>query len=137
LRGQEVLKLPQVTVKSGRASEITQPERRAALEQLQARLASCGVTIDLEVAEYIPGRRGLTWVECVWIYVAGPASAALIANLVNDLYKQAKSWAIDRFRKKLEANPDGSPRPEWFTIYGPDGEPMKTFKIDKEGEHED
>ena len=129
--------MPQVTLKAGRASEITQPERRAALEELRGRLQSAGATVELQIAEYIPGRRGIAFIESVAIYIGGAASGALVSNLVTDFYTQAKTWAKARFHKKLNESPNGNPRPEAFTIYGPDGEVLKTWKIDKDGEHED
>jgi hypothetical protein len=83
--------VPQITLKAGRASEITQPERRASLEELRGRLASVGVTADLQIAEYIPGRRGIAFIETVAIHIAGVASGTLISNLVTDIYTQASS----------------------------------------------
>jgi hypothetical protein len=122
---------PAVTIRAGRASEIAQPDRIADLEELRGQLRFSGMTVDLEIAEYIPGRRGIAWIESVWIYIAGAASGALISNLVTDIHDQAKAWAIARFHRKPNS------RPEAFTIYGPDGEVLKKFQVDDDGEHED
>jgi hypothetical protein len=128
--------MPQIIVRAGRASEVTSPERREALMELRGRLATGGADVDLEVTEYIPGQRGVTWSETVGLFIAGAVGGGLLANVTKDIYDQAKAWALDRFTKKQAENPNGNPRPESFTIYGPDGEVLKTWKVDREGEHE-
>lgn len=125
-----------LVLEAGRASEVTQPERRAALCDLRARLEAPGVSVDLQITEYAPGRRGYVWSESVAIYIAGAASGPLISSLVTDIYEQAKTWARASFRKKLGRHQGGDVRPESFTIYGPNNEVLKTWKIDRNGEQE-
>ena len=130
--------MPQILIRAGRATEIMRPERRSDLDELVSRLRSEGMVVDLQLTEHIPGRRGIVWGESVAIYIAGAASGAVISNIVGDIYKQAKSWAAARFKKKQEASGEnGNPRPESFTILGPDGKVLRTWKIDRNGEHEE
>lgn len=128
--------MPEIVLKAGRASEVTQPERRAALQKLREQLESIVGSVSLQIAEYVPGRRGVAWPESVAIYVAGAVSGSLLSNLVTDIYQQARNWAKAHFTEKLSQSADENVRPEWFTIYGPDNQVLKTWKIDKDGEHE-
>src|SRR5947208_1333211 len=54
---------PQVRISVGKAYEVMQPERRWAAEGFAKELEQLGLTIDLEVIEYAPGRRELGPVE--------------------------------------------------------------------------
>lgn len=128
--------MPQIIVRAGRASEVTSPERSEALMELRARLATGGADVDLEVIEYVPGQRGITWGETVGLFIAGSVGGGLLANVTKDIYDQAKAWALASYAKKRSESPNGNPRPESFTIYEPDGEVLKTWKVDREGEHE-
>lgn len=126
---------PQLIVRAGKPYQVTQPERRAALEDLRDQLQAQDLAVELEIAEYVPGRMGgVASGEAVAIYVGGAASVALIGALVDDVYAAAKRWAKSRFEAKAADKPN--PRSESFTIYGPDNEVLKTWKIDKDGEHE-
>ncbi len=131
--------MPQITMAAGRAYLVMQPERRSDLDDLARQLRSAGIDVDLQITEYEPGRRGIAFnqPEAVAFYILGAVSSALLSSLTNDLYNWAKKWAAARFKKKVEENPDGLHRPETFTIYGPDNEVLKTWKIDDQGEQED
>ena len=74
--------------------------------------------------------------EAVWIYLAGQASAALVPQVMTDVYEATKDWARKRYAAKRERAASGKPRPETFVIYGPDGEVLKRWTIDHEGERE-
>jgi hypothetical protein len=130
--------MPHLVVSAGKPYLVMQPERRADLERLCSRLGSRGVSVDLQVANYIPGRRGVSFnqPEAIVFYILGVASSTVISSLVGDIYKAARDWAIARFKSKVEKNPNGLHRPETFTIYGPDNEVLKTWTIDDDGEHE-
>lgn len=129
--------MAQLLIKAGRPSEVTSAERRHDLEALRAQLAVGGADVDLEIAEYVPGQRGLTWGETVSLFVVASVGGAILVNITNDVYSQTKSWALARFRRKHAANPSGKSRPESFIIYGPDGQVLKRWRVDEEGEHED
>lgn len=130
--------MPEITVAAGKKYLVTSDARRADLEELAARLGSGGVDVTLDITEYEPGRRGLSFnqPEAVVIYLAGAGTTALISRLAGDVYDKAKAWALQRFQKKVDAKPDGLHRPEEFTIYGPEGDVLKHWKIDDDGEHE-
>ena len=123
-------------VRAGKKSEVTSPERRAALENLRDRLGASGPEVVLEITDYVPGYRGLGFAEAVGIYIGLRASEAVIDRLANDIFDRARDWARARFKRKAQDSPTGFARPESFTIYGPDGETLKTWKVDREGEHE-
>ena len=74
-----------------------------------------GLTVELEVTEYVPGRRGLGPVEWTLIFIGTSAGTKIIGNLTDDLYNAAKE--LLRRRKKRGA----ARRKLGFTIYGPDG----------------
>lgn len=115
-----------------------QPEHRADLENLVSLLRSGGLSADLQITEYDPGRRGISFnqAEAVAIYIGGAMTVTVIANLTNDIYDRVKNWAIARFLAKVKNDPNGLHRPETFTIYGPDNEILKSWTIDDGGEHE-
>jgi hypothetical protein len=114
---------------------VTSDERRQDLLELERRLGSGALDVELQIAEYEPGYRGVTLLEVLGIYVGLRVSDKVIDALVGDLYKKAKAWATARYRRK-QAQGRGM-RGESFTIYGPDGKRLKTWRIDKDGEHED
>ncbi len=57
-----------IQVRVGRASEIVQDEHRADVEAFVRQLRHDGRDVELEVIEYVPGRRGVTWVE--WLTIS-------------------------------------------------------------------
>ena len=130
--------MPEVTLRAGRPYLVMHRERREDLEELAARLRSAGINVDIEITEYVPGRRGVAFnlAEAVAFYIAGAVTTALLSNVMSDIYEAAKKWATARFSRKVALRPNGLHRPETFTIYGPDGETPRTWTIDEEGEHE-
>jgi hypothetical protein len=136
--------MSQLTIRAGRAYMVTSAEREAALGDLRDVLGQGGVDVDLEITHYVPGRRGLPppWApETVAIYIGGVAGAALITQITLDVYNGAKRWALKRYEAKRKAARDGGKdedrvKGEQFTIYGPDNEVLKSWTVDKNGEHE-
>ena len=124
----------EVVVRSGRASEIVHPDRRKDLEDLAAQLRDAGHAVRLEIVDYVPGRRGITLFESVTLYLAGAVGTPLLGRLTEDLYDTVKRWALGRWRRKTEGGEFH--RPLSFTILGPDGEVLKSWKVDKDGERD-
>jgi hypothetical protein len=120
-------------------------ERRQSLRELKAALGHDGRQVELEIVEYEPGRRGLPppWSqETVAIYIGIALSQDLLAAMVADAWETAKEWASRRYHRKRKSAEDAGSDPdkvpgETFTIYGPDNKPLKTWTIDKDGEHND
>jgi len=102
-------------------------------------LRTAGISADVEITKYVPGRTGISFnqPEAVAFYIAGAMSSSVLSANANDLYQHAKTSASARFSKKVRENPNGLHRPEEFTIYGPDGEVLKKWSVDDQGEHED
>ena len=124
-----------ITIRAGRPTEIMRPDRRADIEELAKEFAKVG-DVDIQITDYVPGRRGLSWPEAVGIYLAGQISASVVPTVLEDIYAGAKKWARKRFERKAKDSLDGNPRPETFTIYGPDGEVLRTWTIHRDGESE-
>ncbi len=129
--------MPQLVIKAGRPSEVTSPERRAVLRALRSSLAAGGADVDLEITDYISGRRGLSWSETVEIFIGASVGGTVLTAVTNDIYHQVKLWALERYRQKRRRGTGANPRPEQFTIYGPDGEVLKRWKVDTDGEHDE
>jgi hypothetical protein len=107
-----------VRIAIGKAYEVMQDERRTATEAFAENLrATAGVTVDLEVTEYQPGRYGLGPIEWTGIFIGTTVATSLITNLTNDLYAKAKKLLLDRKAK-------GRQRDMGFVIYGPDGKEL-------------
>jgi len=123
-----------IRVRVGRASEIVHDEHRADVEDFVRRLRDDGRDVDLEVIEYLPGRRGVTWVEWLAIFVGSGVGSALVNNVTNDLYNVAKAWARRRLRKKRDQSESGGARPTGFVIYGPDGEELRRWDTREDDE---
>jgi hypothetical protein len=123
--------MSELSIKSGRRSEVMQDDRRADLQDLQRKLEERGTSVDLEITEYVPGVRGLTWWEVVGIFIGLEVAKTAIDTLVGDTLETARDWAIARFKRT------NGHRGIWVTIYGPDNRPLKTVKVDKDGAHEE
>lgn len=96
-----------------------QPERRAATERLAERLRAGGLFVDLTIIERDPSKYGLTQVEWTFITIAA-------AKLFDEVFDAAKRMLLARrAAKKDETGSAG--RHLGVTIYGPDGEPLKTW----------
>jgi hypothetical protein len=125
---------PQVTIQVGSAVEMVPDERRDDLAELATNLGHHGYEVDLKVIEYVPGRRGVSWIETVAIFVAGGVSGAGLEAITADLYNHAKQWTRQRWQRKSQEVE--APRPQAFVIYGPNNEVLRRWKIDKTGEHD-
>jgi hypothetical protein len=88
---------PDVRIAIGKAYEVMQEERRVATGAFAEDVrVSLGVSVDLEITEYQPGRRGLGPVEWTAIFIGTTVATNLINNLVDDLYAKAKQLLLDR-----------------------------------------
>lgn len=123
-----------IQLRIGRASEIVQDEHRADVEAFVRQLRDDGRDVELEVVEYVPGRRGVTWVEWLTIFVGSGVGGALVNNVTNDLYNTAKAWARRRPRRKQDESDSGGARPIGFVIYGPDGEELRRWDTREDDE---
>lgn len=111
-----------VRIAIGRAYEVMQDDRRAATEAFAEDLrATAGVTVDLEVTEYQPGRYGLGPIEWTSIFIGTTVATSLITNLTNDLYAKAKQLLLDQKAKGRHRRDRG------FVIYGPDGKELRRW----------
>lgn len=136
--------MAQLTVRAGRAYMVTSPEREAALSELRDSLGKGGVAVDLEITHYEPGRRGLpapSFPEEVAIFIGTGVGSGLVGAIVTDIYNKTKQWATKRYEAKRRRAQDAKGdsvhvKGERFTIYGPDGNVLKTWTVDKDGEHE-
>ncbi|WP_298443219.1 hypothetical protein [Ferrimicrobium sp.] len=133
-----------ITIRAGQAYMVTSPEREAALGELRDSLATDGVAVNLEIIPYEPGYRGLPappFPEEVAVYIANAVGSGLIDTIVAIAYSKAKQWAKSCYERKRNAAESANKNPdhvkgERFIIYGPDGKILKTWTIDKNGEHE-
>ena len=120
-----------VRIAIGKAYEVMQDERRTATEAFAADLrATLGVSVDLEITEYQPGRRGLGPIEWTGIFIGTTVATSLITNLTNDLYKKAKQLLLDRKAKGGRPNTG-------FVIYGPDGKELRRWDTKNGDKDED
>lgn len=123
---------------------VTHPERKAAIGDLRHMLGTDGVDVDVEITDYVPGCVGLPppWTpEDIAIYIGSGIGSGLIGAITTDIYNKAKRWAVALYQsKRLKAREDGRDedrvKGERFVIYGPDGQILKTWTVDKDGEHE-
>ena len=106
----------------------------AGLEDLAASLRENGRSVAIKEPKqydvlptgyYIP-------IEEVLIYIGSGVTAALLNATLTDIYNSTKIWALARFKKKHEANPDWVVKYR-FTIYGPGGKRWLLWEMDSEG----
>lgn len=121
-----------VRISIGKAYEAMPPERRAATEQFAEDLRRWGLTVDLEVIEYVPGRVGLTPVEWTSIFVGTSVGTKLLGNLTDDLYNAAKELLRRRWQVRKQEGRTG--RHLGFTIYGPDGRELRQWSTREDDE---
>jgi hypothetical protein len=120
-----------VRIAIGKAYEVMQDERRTATEAFAEDLrAAAGVSVDLEVTEYQPGRYGLGPIEWTAIFIGTTVATSLITNLTNDLYAKAKKLLLDRKAK-------GARREMGFIIYGPDGKELYRWDTKHDDQNSD
>jgi hypothetical protein len=108
-----------VRILIGRKYEVMQDERRQATNDFAAWLRSRGLSVDLEIIEYEPKRRGLTPIEWTEFFIGTSVASSLIGNITTDLYNGAKR--LLRRRREAKRKETGSPgRHLGFRIRGPD-----------------
>lgn len=120
----------EIVIRVGSATEIVNEDRLADVKDLASEVAATGNLVQLEVVEYVPGQRGLTYVELVFIYIGIKAGDALISSLTNELFETAKAWAHRRAERKSKEPAD---RPIGFVIYGPDGKVLRQWDTRDDG----
>lgn len=127
-----------LVIATGKPYLVTNPERRASVNELGRQIASLGIEVEVEVVEYEPGRRGISpnMPETIGIFIGSGISGAVLDRLTNALIDRLKNWAGERYHKKKSSSTTFM-KGEEFIIYGPDGEVLKTWRVDDSGEHED
>ena len=134
-----VLAIGDFTVgKSGASSKVLKvpAEKSGTLWGLAEELKGENRSVDVQRAGDLGGNITAQPAEIIGIFVASTASAALLQEIVKDLYKSAKGWARAHFAKKKSRA-----RPITFGVYsydvvsgiGPDNELLFGFKIDSQG----
>ncbi len=124
-----------VRIRAGRAYEVMQDERRWATEGFAKELRQLGLDVDLEIVEYVPGRRGLGPIEWTEIFVGTTVATSIITNLANDLYQRAKDML--RSRRKANKAAGRGRHNLGFTIYGPKGEELRKWTTNDNNEDEE
>jgi len=122
---------PQVTIQAGRASEVFTDARRQAINELATELESIGLTVNLDLTDYIPGRRGISLVEQIGIFIGTSAGSGLIGAIVTDIYSMTKRWARKRIQSK------SFNRSSLLVIVRDTDGTTRTFRISKDGTEEE
>lgn len=125
---------PQIRIRLGGKSQIVADERRRSVEEYADELRERGYSVDLEVIEYEPGRRGISFVETVVIFVLLKSVDGALQAAGKDAYELAKRWAHKRLEIKRAAGQGG--RPVGFTIYDGDGNVLYTWDTRQDDETE-
>jgi len=121
---------PQVRIDIGKAYEVLQPGRREAAEEFAAGLRAAGLDVQLNVTEYVPGRRGLGPIEMTAIFIGTTVATTLITSVTQDCYQRAKDMLRRRRKHAIES---GVGRKRLgFTIYGPRGEVLREWTTDED-----
>ncbi|HEX4466966.1 MAG TPA: hypothetical protein VH025_07250 [Solirubrobacteraceae bacterium] len=128
-----------VLIKAGHTYEVMHDERRWATAGLARELRGLGLNVDLEITEYVPGRRGLGLVEWTEMYIGMKVADSLISAITGDVYEKTKTMLRDRMAAKKRRRKGKSGRKMGFKIYGPNGDEIQswTTKEDDEGSGED
>jgi hypothetical protein len=116
----------------GRKYEVMHDERRQTTTEFADGLRSSGLSVELEVIEYEPGRYGLTPVEWTAFFIGTSVASSLLNDLTTDLYNGAKK--LLRSRREGKKADSGSPgRHLGFIIYGPDGKVIEKWTTQEDG----
>lgn len=94
-------------------------DRRLATEQYVEELRRLGYDVELEVNEYRPGMRGLTFVEWTLIYLAAKAGDVVLDSMAHDVYEATKKLLRSRLSALRKSGRGG--RPLGFVIRDEDG----------------
>jgi hypothetical protein len=79
-----------VVIRAGRAYEVMHENRRVATQEFANDLRRWGLTVEVEITEYIPGRLGLGPIEWTSIVIGSSVGKKLLDSLVDDLYEAGK-----------------------------------------------
>jgi hypothetical protein len=119
-----------VRIVIGRKYEVMYEERRHATRDFAEWLRHSGLSVDLEIIEYEPGRRGLGPIEWTFISIG---TGIGVSSLATDLIKGAKRLLRDR-RSAKEAETGNSGHHLGFIIHGPDNKEIAKWTTKEEGE---
>lgn len=125
--------MPRLILEPGNPHDLD----RATLDDLAAELR--GVSPEYAVDVFVGEERGygVTLSEVLRIYMEAGDVAGNTAALLAPFFAAAE-WARRRWHRDLKDAPDQNPRPRAVTLYGPDGEALRSVKIDlPDGEIED
>jgi hypothetical protein len=108
-----------VRIVIGSKYEVMQDERRRATADFADWLRNSGISVDLEIIGYEPGRRGLTPIEWTEFFIGASVGGTQIARIVATLYESGKK--LLRTRRQAKKAESGAPGLHLgFKIYGPD-----------------
>jgi hypothetical protein len=107
---------PTVTVRLSGPTAFQWP--RADLDELRDKLASDNYELHIEQPR--PPDKIHASLTAVGIFLAAAGTTKLLDSALKDAYDGAKRWLRNRFDKDENASA------VVFTIYGPDGKPLKT-----------
>jgi len=117
------------TLKVGGA-EVLSEDLSEGFRDLSAALAEVGITSEVDYQP--PQGRGVTWYEVTLIYLGMKAADAVSGHVLDATIERISAavvgWAKSRFRK----DPDNR-RPKSITVYGPDGNEIKTITVQSDG----
>jgi len=116
-----------ITVRIG-GTEILTDERRLALETLIGNLRQ--LDLDGEIAYRPPTGAGVSWYEMTAIYLGAKAVDAATGHVVDRVIDAVLSRAVDWAKARMDN--EGTARPQSITLYGPDGKPLKSVRVDKD-----
>ncbi len=118
-----------VRILIGRKYEVMYEERRLATREFAEWLRHYGISVDLEITEYEPGRRGLGPIEWTFIFIG---TGVGVGTLLQQLYEGAQKLLRNRRAAMVKSGHPG--RHLGFVITGPDNEEIAkwTTKEDEE-----
>jgi len=102
---------------------------RDELEELATEIREEFPELEVEVFVGEEHGYGVTLSEVLRIYMEIGEVAGATAAIGAPFWATVR-WAKKRWHRDREANPDELPRPRFVTVYGPDGETLKSVKID-------
>lgn len=94
------------------------PHAREDVYELMHELIGDGHEVTLQLRD--PGQfSAQNSLETVGIYILGGVATPVLSLMATDIYNGTKRWLVKRFSKDKDA------KPQYVTIYGPDGKPLK------------
>jgi hypothetical protein len=117
--------------------EFLTDQRRDDLQELLADVTGLGYVVDLDFGpEPEPGKYGVTWLEVVAIYVGAKVLDGMTADAIDIAVKKLANTAVDWAKARFRKHPDNT-RPQYISLYGPDGELLKSVQVDPKGDVQD